>query len=1347
MTNAVSAIAACVDEFDSTIPTALLDELLICIAKGPTGGETPADSVAANPSSASIPSYMCAYNVIKRCEDRLSTPIANLLNGLLNNDTRYMSETQINQEAVWGIVFEIHRIAPNILTTVIGNVAGALNVEDVERRLRVVKLLGRLFYSETSDCGSKFASVYRSWSERVTDTDPTVRKQMARCLVKILENKESLRTAATASLVTMLSDPVSDIRIEVVHNVCDLASTDPNSISEELLIEVGKRVSSKSKTERKDAATGLAQIYQTHYTKPKLEQINGNEDCDIDTIIVTALNLEVDGANSAHKSLEWIPKVLFESLCYSDAVDTDMRSRIIQIVDDVLLPKSLSTTARATGISMVVSMLDDMNSNAMKWFSVFLQDRARAQAQLNLYLDTREESRKHKVNSSEYVTLNAEAENHLELLVNEFAPLVIAGGNEDKKKSDIMSKIHNHKDNHIFKLLASIGDCNHTVTARARALEELPKRVMSLGTNAAQWMKTLVRRCAMGASINFEIISHCSMFAQEAAREDEWPACSLFLDIVKIATTAFPDMGKGNDGECFNTLTEFFGECRNLQGKSKKDAESNGIMGRLSNILAQIAPAASTLDNTNNATGAKQSKKEVEAEAGRAASLQEELLRMCVKDGSPEEARNAVVVMAATVGKGKSEMEAFSPLLKALTAPQRLSVDNDRCVSVLTALAALAEKAPVAFEGGGGGGEEGRGVKAVRFALESVLLGKRGASILGSSGDDDVEMSDASDSEEGAPKKSAAAKAAAEKQLATSRAVAAIQLLVAHIRSLPAISKTQRSQMKQLLDSGNTDISFPTHTKTVFDTLLRIVEEKGMLPSARDRKICTDAKSKAAIRKAAGVGLLQLCESSKQRELFLDVRGWHILSQVLSDSDASVRGACVDELSCMLTGGGSFKKGMAPSLRFLALGCFGADGDGVPGNVSAANGGACNLGKQSGALKASTTDSVKNLRITCDATMAQCKAMGPTGEARFENVFKPMVMPEFALAYALHLLALRKESPKAKKPVGDKGEIDGSYKMLLKRLRWILEPLVSSLGDHANNISFLIKITEQVGNSFDAVVPNNETESDFADMNEEDGRARLTTVCTAARDVLLNFVKTDDNLAPYPGNIQIPVDLFKQREGAQVTKFKKMGKADYAKERKRVAAEADMYEADMYEDDGGFNYIGDDVDLEPSRHEESRDEMPPMNDVSATSQAADLIASPMAVKPPRKTNWGLSPISSPLKGKAAPSPKRRVSTMPKVKEAKEVVPKVNVKVDRSLSQSSSAASLKKSPANTKGAKRKSAGKTTKAQDESLDFDDMVDQENDAGNKAKKGRKSNDAAKPAAAKKAGKQSAGRAASKA
>lgn len=94
------------------------------------------------------------------------------------------------------------------------------------------------------------------------------------------------------------------------------------------------------------------------------------------------MNLDDQNENTSfHKSLYWIPSTLFQALSFNDTVDSDMRSRIIQIVDDVLLPKSLSATARTAGIAMIISCIST-DSNAFKWLSKFLSERAESQVGL-----------------------------------------------------------------------------------------------------------------------------------------------------------------------------------------------------------------------------------------------------------------------------------------------------------------------------------------------------------------------------------------------------------------------------------------------------------------------------------------------------------------------------------------------------------------------------------------------------------------------------------------------------------------------------------------------------------------------------------------------------------------------------------------------------------------------------------------------------------------------------------------------------------------------------------------------------------------------------------------------------
>ena len=458
--------------------------------------------------------------------------------------------------------------------------------------------------------------------------------------------------------------------------------------------------------------------------------------------------------------------------------------------------------------------------------------------------------------------------------------------------------------------------------------------------------------------------------------------------------------------------------CESLRS-SQAEAEDNNIVSSLSTILAAVAPSASSTAPASKKTDA----------------FQEDLLKLCIRDGTPEQARDAVKVMAAMLTKdnkcdnGKAVIAAFSPLLKALTAPQRLALDNERCVAILSALTELAAAAPLAFEGGGGGSSEGRGVKAVRFALESVVLGKRGPSILAN--DDDEEEDD----EEGAGAKSAKEKAALQKKLVAARIVSAIELLVAHIRSLP------KHDGKASALSGD-EVSAPAHSKLVFSTLVRILEENGLPPAARDRKICTDAKSRAAIRRAAGVGLIQLCDPAGGRDVFLDVKGWHGLSSVFVDTDVAVREGVVEQLSMMITGQGIFSKS-APSLRFLAYTVLCADADKDSG--AAANGNAANVGKRSTGARSAALQCVKQLRNTCENALIQCKAQGARGEALYENQVKPRLMPELSLPFALNLLAFRSETPVVKED-SKSAESNAAYKMLRRRLKWLLEPLIQSLG-------------------------------------------------------------------------------------------------------------------------------------------------------------------------------------------------------------------------------------------------------------------------------------------------------------
>ena len=473
---------------------------------------------------------------------------------------------------------------------------------------------------------------------------------------------------------------------------------------------------------------------------------------------------------------------------------------------------------------------------------------------------------------------------------------------------------------------------------------------------------------------------------------------------------------------------------------------------------------------------------------------------MCTRDGTPEQARNAVHAISSLINppsqpgadidsRVRKEKREFEPLLKALVSPSRLAIPDDnanlnkrsRIVSVLSAIAAVAECAPYAFNSPVDGRTElGWGERAVEFALYSVLLGKDITSLNDSDGvkDDDSE----SDSEVGSPTKSyrlsqgrgnkgtiGSSKSQHKKNVSIycQMMCAAIEVLVAHIRSTILRLKSDGSHSKLISDAGGLRHPKPVtlkappsdHVIEVFNTLVKIIKNSGNPPSSSHSHYCTTAIDQAELRKCAAINLLRLCAPNLQLEQkYLSAQSWHILSNIFLDRDSNVRDSVMEELSFMLG------QRYSPSLRFVALVTLCADGD--HGAHSAANANAANVGRRSISIKFVATQCIKSLRMTCQATQAQCRSLGREAEKNFENRLKMKIMPEYCVPFALHLLSFRNETVSA---AGTLAANNSSYedladeevasyeaasqKMLKKRLKWLFDPLIHSLGEGADNVS------------------------------------------------------------------------------------------------------------------------------------------------------------------------------------------------------------------------------------------------------------------------------------------------------
>jgi sister chromatid cohesion protein PDS5 len=418
-------LCGCLEEFHDGImlPVPLLDELLMCIGQGSCVlVVNPAKTIHKNIPllEQANPSFRVASSVIRSSVERLATPIAALLNGLLNTDSRLMEESSISTQPikelgkpatqdqdmsadVFNIIYELHRVAPMILTTVIGTLANFLESAQHQQRLWVVQLLGRLFQQQPKFT-QQFRACFRQWLERGKDKSTEIRKIMVKHLVhQILVCKSeysSISQEVQAALQGILvEDPDPEVRLACIHGICDQAYAHPSLISVDLLLCVGRKTGTKQKQERKDALTGLVQTYFQHYMLQRLSKVvQGGENVSIQ-VVQEALDdaqLLQSPQDSYRVKFEWIPNRVFEAASFQD--DLDLTMRVWQSMDDLLLGSDLSLkrkltpTARAVGLALIVENLEE---NALAWLGGMLRDRARLQQKVVEYLSARALIRDH----------------------------------------------------------------------------------------------------------------------------------------------------------------------------------------------------------------------------------------------------------------------------------------------------------------------------------------------------------------------------------------------------------------------------------------------------------------------------------------------------------------------------------------------------------------------------------------------------------------------------------------------------------------------------------------------------------------------------------------------------------------------------------------------------------------------------------------------------------------------------------------------------------------------------------------------------------------------------------------
>ncbi|GAX25627.1 sister chromatid cohesion protein PDS5 [Fistulifera solaris] len=1055
---AQEAIGVCLDEYHQAslpVPVVLLDELLIAVGQGPTTQITELHPETKLPQAVAVPNptHRIAAALLQ-AQVHLQMPVSQLINGLLTNDTLALEQSSISKDSesetvhLYKIIYHLYAVVPQYLTTVLGTLAQGLSSDDTPQRQAVTYWWGKLLLLHTQQRQS-FLSL---WLPRAKDIHAPIREIVIRACVPLLRSLSVSKTAVAHDdhkeiehvlQEVVMSDPAKSVRLLAVHELCDAEYNQAGTVSSKLLQAVASRIPSKDAAERKDALTGLAQIYAKHGALQENLQ-SGLEILPGRKRKLSSRDPE-DDEDDEEGSYDWIPRKLLEACHFSDKLDSALRSRLYQIMDDVLVGKQ---SRPAIALVWMMQHLDD--SALQSWLSL-LKGRFEVQRLLSKYLQLRSQAKRDEgADAVAYQALQGTAA----LLPT-------------PKSEQFLEKLHKAKDQHMFRILAGICDPNHACSARKRAMEDLVARTKaSLGDDVADWMKQVVRRVAMGNSVNETILEDCVVLAQEMWEEEHLVTCSKVLECIHHIVGVFPSLG----GKKFETLCDIYHECR---AKSEKNHPANAMATLLSETIARMAESGKITLNDADA-------------------IEWQLSKVCTSSNSPLQARHATSTLISLFHEERPEI--FSKLLRTLTG--RLGSTSAKLTCALAALSVLEEKIPSL--------DPTRSSKAFEFVLNSVIIGddeSSNSAIIMGERDDDEEDSENEDRPVSRKRGQHSTPDSSKHTLEDESVSESCRRLVAAMEFLTACVRSNRAQQAQ----------------KVVELLLQLLRDNGCPWSSRDQAECRSRQDRAALRKCAGIQVLRLCEGRVGVERNLTPAQWHVLSQVFLDEEMSVRAAVIMELAAFLRGEGVYGKS-APPLRFVALLVLCVDDHFDRGS---GNGNAANVGSKAIAtIKHAATQCIAQLRKTCEATYLQCQAAGDAAERKYENFYKMMLMPEYIVPYAIHILVHRSETSRGQSD-------DGARRVLIKRLKSLFEPLILSLGDSADNISFLLQMMNVLGKQF---IPNDV--SPVGQQTEKKSqllRAKLKNVCSEAREILLTFVKKDVHLATYPGTVQIPSKLFTRR--------------------------------------------------------------------------------------------------------------------------------------------------------------------------------------------------------------------------
>ncbi|KAL0360237.1 UNVERIFIED_CONTAM: Sister chromatid cohesion protein pds5, partial [Sesamum radiatum] len=357
-------------------------------------------------------SLRLAGTVIQNCGEKLERCICQFLTScILNRD----AVGSVIKESYHEIILEIFQIAPQMLLSVIPCLTHELLTDQVDVRIKALNLIRKLLL-HGQHFAREYPHVFIELLNRFSDKSAEVRVTALSCAKALYTMNPSGRVSleTLSAIQGRLLDHDDKVRTEAVNVVCELAKSNLNFISSDLITQAAERLRDKKVSVRREALKKLVELYQEYCVRCAAG--------------ITLLN----------EHIEEIPcKILM--LCYEKNC-LEFRPQSMELVLADLFPSSLSIEERTQHWIFMFSLYKPPHLKALK---TILSQKRRLRDGLITYLDIWNRAEENG---------SREAERKVDTLVLKMSSCFP----DPAKAKDCFQKLRELKDNNTFSVLQQL---------------------------------------------------------------------------------------------------------------------------------------------------------------------------------------------------------------------------------------------------------------------------------------------------------------------------------------------------------------------------------------------------------------------------------------------------------------------------------------------------------------------------------------------------------------------------------------------------------------------------------------------------------------------------------------------------------------------------------------------------------------------------------------------------------------------------------------------------------------------------------------------------------------------------